>query len=170
MVFASAMVTLALMVAPARAITGEFVEDFEHPFVGLAVFYDANGEFSHRCSGSLLTPVVFLTAGHGVVGVSTARVYFQQDAGANFNPETGIDPITGYPEDCFTQPCTTSDQLFSYGVPFASFPNTRDVGLVSWTSPFTWRSTASSRPPGRSTAWTPGAANKTSALPSAATA
>ena len=42
------------LVAPLNAITGNWVEDFEHPFVGLAVFYDANGEFygvaAARCS------------------------------------------------------------------------------------------------------------------------
>src|SRR5918992_16914 len=112
-----------------RAITGNFVEDFEHPYVGLAVFYDASGEFSHRCSGSLLSPSVFLTAGHCVEGVSTARVYFQQDAGAHFDPVLGYDPVTGYPDECFTQPCTTSDQLFNYGYP-AGFPNTKDIGLL----------------------------------------
>jgi hypothetical protein len=64
--------------------------------VGLAVFYDAQGEFSHRCSGSLLTPRVFVTAGHCVAGVSTARVYFQQDAGTHFYPVTGRDPVTPY--------------------------------------------------------------------------
>jgi hypothetical protein len=123
------LITLVLAASPAHAITGKFVEDNEHPFVGLAVFYDAQGEFSHRCSGSLLTPRVFVTAGHCVVGVSTARVYFQQDAGAHFDPVTGIDPVTGYPETCLTQPCTTSDELYNFGYP-AGFPNTKDVGLV----------------------------------------
>lgn len=112
-----------------RAITGNFVKDFEHPFVGLAVFYDANGAFSHRCSGSLLSPHVFLTAGHCVDGVSTARVYFQQDAGAHYDPNLQQDPITGYPDDCFTQPCTTGRRLINYGYP-AGFPETKDAGLV----------------------------------------
>src|SRR5687767_456254 len=61
-------VVLAVIVAafpsPSAAITGNFVEDTEHPYVGLVVFYDAEGEFLGRCSGSLLTPIVFLTAGH----------------------------------------------------------------------------------------------------------
>ena len=84
----------------ASAITGNFVKDFEHPFVGLAVFYDADGEFMGRCSGSLITPTVFLTAGHCVDGATSARVYFQQDAGANYDPETQLDPVTGYPDTC----------------------------------------------------------------------
>ena len=126
---------LATMVGPAAAISGNFVEDFEHPFVGLVVFYDENGEFSHRCSGALLTPTIFLTAGHCTEGVGTARVYFQQDAGANFNPQTGVDPTTGYPLTCAGGTegtlCATSDQLYNYG--FADFlgaPNIKDVGLV----------------------------------------
>jgi Trypsin len=120
---------LSLLTAPAYAITGRFVDDFEHPYVGLVVFYDANGDFSHRCSGALLSPRVFLTAGHCVEGVNSARVYFQQGAGANFDPATGIDPITGYPESCLSAPCTTSDELYNFGYP-AGFPNTKDIGLV----------------------------------------
>lgn len=120
---------------PAGAITGNYVEDFEHPFVGLVVFYDETGEFSHRCSGSLLTPTVFLTAGHCTDGATTARVYFQQDAGANYDPDTQLDPISGYPEYCargtLGKTCATSDELYNYGFDdFAGFPDTHDVGLV----------------------------------------
>ena len=133
MIFSIVMVVVALTAMPASAITGNFVEDFQHPFVGLAVFYDEDGEFSHRCSGSLLTPIVFLTAGHCVEGITTARVYFQQDAGANFDPATGIDPVTGYPEFCAAGTlgvsCATSDELYNYGFP-AGFPNTKDLGLI----------------------------------------
>jgi hypothetical protein len=104
----------------------------------LAVFYDANGEFLHRCSGSLLTPIVFLTAGHCTDGATSARVYFQQDAGANFDPATEIDPVSGYPEDCFTQPCTTGSTLYNMGFSdFSGFPNTEDVGLIILDEPVT---------------------------------
>jgi len=120
---------------PAGAITGDYVEDFEHPFVGLVVFYDENGEFSHRCSGSLLSPSVFLTAGHCIEDATSARVYFQQDAGANYDPETELDPVSGYPEYCAEGTegvtCATSDELYNYGFDdLAGYPDTHDVGLV----------------------------------------
>lgn len=133
----SVVAALALVfgfATPANAITGNYVEDFEHPFVGLAVFYDEEGEFSHRCSGSLLSPSVFLTAGHCTDGAASARVYFQQDAGANYDPETQLDPVSGYPEYCAPGTedlCATSDELYNYGfADFAGFPNTRDAGLI----------------------------------------
>jgi hypothetical protein len=144
----SAAVLALLSVQPAAAITGtQWVEDFEHPYVGLIVFYDASGEFIWRCSGSLISPTKFLTAGHCTdstldgaagLGASTARVYFQQNAGANYDPETEVDPVSGYPETCaagtFGVTCMTAStpgQLHNYGFAnFAGFPNTRDVGVV----------------------------------------
>jgi hypothetical protein len=126
---------MAMTATPAWAITGNYVEDNEHPFVGLVTFYDEKGEYSHRCSGSLLTPTVFLTAGHCTDGATTARVYFQQDAGANLDFDLGIDPTTGYPETCAEGTlgtlCATSDELYNYGYAnFAGFPDTKDAGLV----------------------------------------
>jgi secreted trypsin-like serine protease len=129
---------LTVLPGSARAVTGDFVEDFDHPYVGLVVFYDANGEFLWRCSGSLLTPTVLLTAGHcadTAGGAVTARVYFQQDAGVNFDPVTEIDPVTGYPEFCadgtLGVTCATSDQLYNFDFSGSlTLPNTHDVGLV----------------------------------------
>lgn len=119
----------------ATAITNDYVDDFEHPFVGLVVFYDEAGEFSHRCTGSLLTPTVLLTAGHCTAGAASARVYFQQDAGAHFDPATDVDPVSGYPETCAPGTlgvvCATSDELYNYGFDeFVTFPDTHDAGLV----------------------------------------
>src|SRR5829696_4343470 len=85
---------------PAWAITGNYVEDNEHPFVGLVVFYGEDGDdadedpdFLHRCSFSLLTPTVSLNAGHctdEATGETTAHEYYQQDDNDNANPETEL--------------------------------------------------------------------------------
>ena len=95
---ASAALALSFFAAPVHAITNNWVEDFEHPYVGLVVFYDSAGQFIWRCSGSLIDPRTVLTAGHcadTAEGAASARVYFQQDAGARFNGTE--DPVTGYP-------------------------------------------------------------------------
>lgn len=137
-IFTVVLVAL-LTVMPVLAITGNnWVEDYEHPYVGLVVFYDADGEFIWRCSGSLISPTKFLTAGHctdTAEGAVSARVYFQQDAGANYDPATQVDPVSGYPDYCakgtLGKLCATSDEIYNYGfADFAGFPNTHDVGLV----------------------------------------
>lgn len=149
--FVSAALLAVGLIAPVTAITGNYVEDFEHPFVGLIAFYsDRQGSdagFEHRCSGSLLddgTPAdgsrVFLTAGHctdngsGSVNVS-ARIWFRQDAGARFDGNR--DPLTGYPDKCIDDKtvkldaCVTAHEMYNFGFDnFAGFPNTRDAGIV----------------------------------------
>src|SRR5215210_4184766 len=87
----SVVAVLVITVSPVYEIKGNFVKDFEDHFVELAVFYDADGAFLWRCSGALISPLTFLTAGHcadTVGGAMTARIYFQQDAGVNYDPAT----------------------------------------------------------------------------------
>ena len=130
----------ALLTATTSAfgITGNWIEDNAHPYVGLVVFYNAQGTFIFRCSGSLISPTKLVTAGHcadTAAGAVSARVYFQQDAGANFNPNTGVDPVTGYPQTCAGSTlgtlCATSSSLHNYGfADFAGFPDTRDAGVL----------------------------------------
>jgi secreted trypsin-like serine protease len=129
------LAAIAVTATPAAAVTGNYEQDNQHPYVGLIAFYDGNGDFMWRCSGSLIAPRVFLTAGHctdqdAAVSPSSARVWFEQGAGAHFD---GIeDPVTGYPEECLDATmCATSDRLFDYGYDdFAGAPNTHDLGLV----------------------------------------
>lgn len=132
---AAALLALAVAV-PATAITNDWQVDNDHPFVGLIAFYDVDGDFVWRCSGSLLDSTVLLTAGHCTDAPAvTARVWFQQNAGANYDPATELDPISGYPETCAAGTlgtlCATSDEIYDYGFDnFAGFPNTRDTGIV----------------------------------------
>jgi Trypsin len=128
---------LALAASPAGAITGNFTEDNVHTYVGLIAFYDRNDVFTHRCSGSLLTPTVFLTAGHctdATTGATHARIWFQQDAGVGFNSATRTPAPSGYP----VSSDVTSNHLYNYGFAnFAGFPNIHDVGLVVLDKPIT---------------------------------
>ncbi|MGC5222680.1 trypsin-like serine protease [Micromonospora sp. DT81.3] len=131
---ALAMTATALVATPAGAITGpNITEDFEHEYVGLVAFYDEDGVFLHRCSGTLLSPEVFLTAGHCVAGddegnvAASARIWFEQDAGADYDPATGTPATSGYP----VSGGVTSTMLYNYGfTDLSTIPETQDVGLI----------------------------------------
>ena len=60
---ALAFALLLSTIGAASAITNGQPDGDAHPYVGLAVF-DVDGEPSHRCSASLLSPTLVLTAGH----------------------------------------------------------------------------------------------------------
>lgn len=138
--FALALALLALGAAPAGAITGNYQKDHVHTYVGLIAFYDEDDVFVGRCSGSLLSSSVFLTAGHCTAGAHHARLWFQQDAGVGFNPVTGAPAPSGYP----VASDVTSHQLFNYGfADFAGFPNTKDVGIAILDKPITQTNQAS---------------------------
>ncbi len=135
--YALLALVLAMLVfgTPAGAITGNFQADNIHTYVGLIAFYDKNDEFTHRCSGSLITARVVLTAGHctdATTGATHARLWFQQDAGADFDPVTGTPAKSGYP----VTSDVTSSHLYNYGY-FAGLPNTKDAGLIVLDEPIT---------------------------------
>jgi Trypsin len=120
---------------PAQAITGDAAPDFEHPYVGVVVLYDANGAVAQACSGSLLTDTVFLTAGHCLpVGdestlASSARVWFEQDAGAGYDPATGTPTSSGFP----TGGGVPASTFLPYDAPGATY----DAGMVILDQPVT---------------------------------
>ena len=153
------MVPIALIVAmtglaatPSAAVTGNFVPDFEHEYVGLIVFYDQNGDFVHRCSGSLISATVFLTAGHCVTIddatgelAASARIYFQQDAGADYDPVTDTPASSGYP---YTGG-VTAHTFYAFDYHGISVPATNnDVGLVILDQPYQLDTYASLAAPG----------------------
>jgi hypothetical protein len=68
-----------MIVQPVAAITGGELDGEGHPNVGLMIA-DIDGEPQWRCTGTLIAPRVFLTAGHCVGdGATAARVWFDTD-------------------------------------------------------------------------------------------
>jgi secreted trypsin-like serine protease len=63
----------------ASAVTDGSPDGDNHPQVGLLVF-DVGGVPAWRCSGTMLSPTVMLTAGHCTDGASGGRVWFESDA------------------------------------------------------------------------------------------
>jgi hypothetical protein len=89
--------TAVLGTATAQAITNGEPDNGRHPYVGLAVF-DVDGAPSHRCSVSLLSPTVVLTAGHCTDGADAARVWFDENVQANTEyPYSGTTSYDGTP-------------------------------------------------------------------------
>ena len=77
-----ALVMVFSTISFASAITNGQPDGEDHPYVGLVVFdvldEDGNQVPSHRCSASLLTPTVVLTAGHCTEGTVAARIWFDE--------------------------------------------------------------------------------------------
>ena len=95
-----AMLVLILVVSalPAAAITNGELDGEGHPNVGLMVA-DIDGVPQWRCSGTLIAPRVFLTAGHCVGdGATAARVWFDTNLMNNAEyPYGGETSIEGTP-------------------------------------------------------------------------
>ena len=63
-IFLLAVAVLVLLPASASAVTDGELDGNRHPYVGLMVAQDAAGTPLWRCSGTLISPTLFLTAGH----------------------------------------------------------------------------------------------------------
>ena len=114
-----ALVLTALISGPALAVTDGAPDGDDHPFVGLMVALDVDGNPLWRCSGTLLSSTVFLTAGHCTEApAASAEIWFDEDV------ESGI-PGNGYPDDgpyqgaAYTHPDYDPNAFFY-----------RDLGLV----------------------------------------
>lgn len=87
----------------------------EHPHVGLMVAYDSNLEPMWRCSGTLISPTVYLTAGHCTFGVAHVAIWFDEQA-------TGMQ---GYPDAYDQSGALNADAI---GTPF-THPEYQDAAF-----------------------------------------
>ena len=121
------------LVAPASASTGGTVDGDTHPNVGMIAFYDATGRY--RCSATLISPTVLLTAAHCTSGTlgKTAVTFDSVVAEEPPSPlPTAADPAAGY----------TSEELAAAGYlsgtahthpeysDFTDLDNWNDVGVI----------------------------------------
>ena len=86
-----ALTMILAVMAPAAAITHGELDGDDHPYVGLMVAQDGDGNPLWRCSGTLLSEDLFLTAGHCTeTPAAHVEIWFDADV------ESGI-PANGYP-------------------------------------------------------------------------
>jgi hypothetical protein len=114
--------TLCLAVAmatPVGAIVGGVPDGNGHPNVGALLGFDAeSGEYFLVCSGTLISPTVFLTASHCTVALGT--LMGSDRAWVTFDPAFDANAVTVLPGTMFTNP--------AFGGP--GFAHLGDVGVL----------------------------------------
>jgi len=129
-VAAAALVILLGSVAVAYAITNGQPDGDAHPYVGMVAFYNDEGEYQGRCSGSLLSPTVLLTAGHCTSAGTRARVWFDSDLTELVYPYPDCGPYDCWEGTSHTNPDYRSpDNPYGGGNGLPAF-SYRDVGVV----------------------------------------
>ncbi|MEA2593595.1 MAG: hypothetical protein QOF01_64 [Thermomicrobiales bacterium] len=120
-----AIATLVIGLGPVAAVTDGELDGNGHPYVGLMVAQDAEGNPLWRCSGTLLSSTLFLTAGHCTEAPAAhVEIWFAADV------ESGI-PQNGYPNEGdvggtpYTHPNYDPNAFYLY-----------DLGVVVLDEPF----------------------------------
>ena len=141
---ATALLIGTLAVAPAAAITrGGTLDGNDHPMVGLLTVHAEGDEYLWRCSGTLISPTVFITAGHctepddsqGFGLPAYGLIYFTDELIVP-DPEFDIttrscDGIEGYPcGDQGGELVTRTGELFLHPEYDPNAFYTHDLGVV----------------------------------------
>lgn len=89
---ATAAVALTATAGTVNAISDGTKDGDAHPYVGLMVAVDEDGNPMWRCSGSLIDATTYVTAGHCTSGAAGVLVWFESDL--------ELDPdLYGYPDN-----------------------------------------------------------------------
>ena len=145
-------VAVVAVVSPstAPAITGPNAVLSDRDNVVLLTFYDEDGVYLWRCSGTLIAPTIVLTAGHCTYGAAEARVWADQgpyvetpveEGGYPLSPVADRPPCTGYEgwpcegQDATGEPLTYPGFAFPGIVPDeeAAFPIRAMSASSYWT-------------------------------------
>ena len=93
-IVASSLLLLLPATSASAISNGELDSDDEYPFVGMLAFYDEAGDYLWRCTGTLMSPTVVLTASHCTDGTDTARAYFEIEVTDEFR-DAPTNDVTG---------------------------------------------------------------------------
>jgi hypothetical protein len=130
---AIALLTAVGLSAPAAAITGGEPDGDRHPNVGLILFYQPDGRF--RCSATLVTPTVLITAAHCTLGTLGKTL-------VTFDSVIAENPPSPFPAAADSTAGYTSEEIEAAGYlagtamthpnysDFTDLDNWNDVGVV----------------------------------------
>ena len=130
---ATILALLGVLAPSASAITGGEPDGNRHPNVGLIVFYDETGRY--RCSATLISPTVLITAAHCTTGV-LGSVLVTFDSVIAENPPSpfpvAADPSAGYTDREITSAGYLSGTAYPHPdySDFTDLANWNDVGVV----------------------------------------
>jgi hypothetical protein len=132
---AAAATTLAAAsayLAPAEAITNGTPDDGTYSMVGMMVAQDETGEPLWRCSGSLISPTVFITAGHCTSdeqGGSVAHVELFFETTYGFTSDVFLEDVSDFEQ--VGDPSCESDE----GERYDFYPCTGEYTGTAYTHP-----------------------------------
>ena len=137
---AAALMPLGIAAAPASASTGGTPDGNTHPNVGLILFYDADGRF--RCSATLVSPTVLLTAAHCTDGTLGKTLVTFDSVIAEQPPSpfpVAADPSAGYTQAEIEAAGYLSGTAYTHPdySDFTDLRNWNDVGVIVLDRPVT---------------------------------
>ncbi len=140
MVLAGVVLAAVGLVAPASASTGGTPDGDLHPNVGLIAFYDATGRF--RCSATLVSPTVVLTAAHCTSGTLGKTLVTFDSVIAEAPPSplpVAANPAAGYTSAELAAAGYLSGTAYTHPQysDFTDLDNWNDVGVIVLDTPVT---------------------------------